>query len=54
MPKKNEKDLDDIPKNIRKVMQFHLVEKMDDVLPLALKGFKSKRAKKSPKRVTKR
>jgi len=42
LPKKNEKDLDEIPKNIRRDMQFHLVDKMDDVLPVALKGFKSK------------
>ncbi len=42
LPKKNEKDLDEIPKNIRRDMNFHLADTMDDVLPVALKGFKSK------------
>jgi ATP-dependent Lon protease len=46
LPRRNEKDLEDIPKNIRKVMKFHLVEKMDEVLPVALKGFKKKNLRK--------
>ena len=46
LPKKNEKDLNEIAKNIRRDMTFHLVDKMDDVLPVALKGFKSKTVKK--------
>ena len=46
LPRRNEKDLEDIPKNIRKVMKFHLVEKMDEVLPVALKGFKQKNLRK--------
>ncbi|HEY4619755.1 MAG TPA: S16 family serine protease, partial [Nitrospirota bacterium] len=46
LPKKNEKDLDEIPKNIRKDMQFHLVDTMDDVLPIALKGLKPRAVKK--------
>jgi ATP-dependent Lon protease len=38
MPKDNEKDLADIPKNVLDVMNVHLVESMDQVLRLALAG----------------
>src|SRR5688572_29081819 len=38
MPKDNEKDLSDIPKNVLDVMNVHLVESMDEVLRLALAG----------------
>jgi len=36
MPKWNEKDLEEIPKKIQKDIQFHFVEKMMDVIKLAL------------------
>ena len=36
LPKDNEKDLPDIPENIRKEMKLHFVESMDEVLRLAL------------------
>jgi ATP-dependent Lon protease len=36
LPKDNEKDLPDIPENIRKEMKLHFVESMDEVLKLAL------------------
>ncbi|MEE2777017.1 MAG: endopeptidase La [Acidobacteriota bacterium] len=36
LPSENEKDLDDIPEEIRDVMEFHLVESMDEVLRLAI------------------
>jgi ATP-dependent Lon protease len=36
LPKKNEKDLDDIPANIRKEMKFIFVETLDEVLIVAL------------------
>jgi ATP-dependent Lon protease len=36
MPKWNEKDLEEIPKKIQKDIQFHFVEKMLDVIRLAL------------------
>jgi ATP-dependent Lon protease len=36
MPKWNEKDLEEIPKKIQKDIQFHFVEKMMDVIRLAL------------------
>jgi ATP-dependent Lon protease len=37
IPKQNEKDLDDIPKNVRKDMKFIFVETMDEVISNALK-----------------
>lgn len=36
LPKKNEKDLEDIPENIRKEMKFIFVETLDEVLIVAL------------------
>jgi ATP-dependent Lon protease len=36
LPRDNEKDLPDIPENIRNDMKLHFVESMDDVLRLAL------------------
>jgi ATP-dependent Lon protease len=36
LPKRNEKDLEDVPANVRQEMQFHFVETMDEVLDLAL------------------
>jgi ATP-dependent Lon protease len=36
MPKGNEKDLVDIPKKVQKDIKFHFVEKMLDVLKLAI------------------
>jgi ATP-dependent Lon protease len=38
MPVDNEKDLVDVPENIRKDMKLHFVESMDDVLSIALAG----------------
>ncbi|MCJ7441476.1 MAG: endopeptidase La [Thermoanaerobaculaceae bacterium] len=38
LPIENEKDLEDIPEDVRTVMQFHLVKEMDEVIPLALDG----------------
>jgi ATP-dependent Lon protease len=38
MPKDNEKDLADIPKNVLDVLNIHLVETMDEVLKIALAG----------------
>jgi ATP-dependent Lon protease len=38
MPADNQKDLPDIPENIRNVMKLHFVENMDDVLRIALDG----------------
>jgi ATP-dependent Lon protease len=36
MPADNQKDLPDIPENIRNVMKLHFVENMDEVLKIAL------------------
>ena len=36
LPKKNEKDLDDVPPVVREQMTFHFAEQVDDVLRLAL------------------
>jgi len=36
MSKENEKDLEDIPKKVRKEIQFHFVDRMMDVLKLAI------------------
>jgi ATP-dependent Lon protease len=38
LPKENEKDLADLPENLRKAMKFHLVDTMDEVLQIALEG----------------
>ena len=38
LPKENEKDLEEIPTEVREAMEFHLVESMDEVLRLALDG----------------
>jgi len=38
MPVDNQKDLPDIPENIRNVMKLHFVENMDEVLKVALAG----------------
>ncbi|HSQ78141.1 MAG TPA: endopeptidase La, partial [Nitrospirota bacterium] len=43
IPKENEKDLDDIPKNLRKDMKFVLAETMDDVFFTALRRKKPQR-----------
>jgi len=44
IPKQNEKDLDDIPKNLKKDMKFIFVETMDEVISSALR-------KKPPRRI---
>ena len=36
LPAENDKDIEDIPEEIRKVMHFHLVSSIDEVLPIAL------------------
>jgi ATP-dependent Lon protease len=38
LPVENEKDLEDIPEDVRSAMQFHLVKEMDEVIPVALDG----------------
>ena len=48
LPKENEKDLEDIPGNIRKKLDIHLVEHMDEVLKLALTDLKEEEAEPVP------
>lgn len=48
LPKRNEKDLEDVPKNVRKNMNFVFVETMDDVLKAALKKKLPPRQRKLP------
>ncbi len=36
LPRRNEKDLEDVPDSVREAMQFHFVDTMDEVLDLAL------------------
>ncbi len=38
LPSENERDLEDIPADVREKMEFHLVESMDEVVTLALDG----------------
>jgi len=38
LPRDNEKDLSDVPENIRKEMKIHFVDSMDEVLKIALLG----------------
>jgi ATP-dependent Lon protease len=36
LPKRNEKDLDDVPESVRKAMTFHLASRVEEVLEFAL------------------
>jgi ATP-dependent Lon protease len=38
LPAENERDVEDIPADVREKMEFHLVESMDEVVTLALDG----------------
>ena len=38
LPKDNEKDLSEVPENLRNAMKLHFAENMDDVLAIALEG----------------
>jgi ATP-dependent Lon protease len=40
VPKRNEKDLPDIPEEVRNTLKFHFAETVDDVLEVALGGVK--------------
>jgi ATP-dependent Lon protease len=55
VPERNRKDVEEIPKDIRKDMTFRYIQKMEDALPLALAdGWSSgKSGPKKPRRVTK-
>jgi ATP-dependent Lon protease len=49
LPKKNEKDLRDIPRRVRKDLEFIFVDRMDEVLPIALMKPPPSRRRKSPR-----
>jgi ATP-dependent Lon protease len=47
LPQRNEKDLEEIPEPIKKEMRFHFVQKMDEIIPLALSvASRNKKSKK--------
>jgi len=50
LPAWNRKDLEDIPKKVEQDIKFHFVDKMLDVLELALENKKTRMAKKSPRK----
>jgi ATP-dependent Lon protease len=54
LPAQNQKDLDDVPDEIRKSMKFVFVETVDDVLNAALEKPKKKPAKRTAKSKTKK
>ena len=49
LPRKNEKDLQDIPRKVRKDLEFIFVDRMDEVLPVALMPPPPARRRKSPR-----
>src|SRR5258706_16099142 len=49
VPKRNEKDLPDIPEEVRKALKFHFVSNIDEVMQVAL-GTAKKTATKKPKK----
>ncbi len=53
LPEWNRKDLEDLPKKVEKDVKFHFVEKMQDVLAIALEG-KKKRSGPRKKRSLKK
>jgi len=46
LPKKNEKDLEEIPENIRNQMNFKYIQRMDEAIDLALKHTESRSAER--------
>jgi ATP-dependent Lon protease len=49
LPAWNKKDLEDIPKKVEKDIRFHFVDKMLDVIALALENKKPRTVKKTQK-----
>ncbi|MFP4476493.1 MAG: endopeptidase La [Desulfatibacillaceae bacterium] len=47
LPKWNEKDIEDVPDNVKENITFHFVDKMEDVIRIALPKAKKGRRKKS-------
>ena len=49
LPEWNKKDLEDVPPKVKKEIRFHYVDKMKDVLDLALNGKRRPTRKRQPK-----
>ncbi len=45
IPKRNQKDLEDVPKHVKQGLQLVFADTMDDVLPVALRGFRMAKAR---------
>jgi ATP-dependent Lon protease len=45
LPKRNEKDIDDVPQSVREAMTFHLASRVDDVLKHALEPVSTLKSK---------
>ena len=55
VPKRNEKDMPDIPEEVRNTVKFHFVENVDDVLAVALaEDTRRKPAAAAPPRTARR
>jgi ATP-dependent Lon protease len=57
LPQRNEKDLEEIPDPIKREMKFHFVQKMDEIIPLALKevpGSRKGKKKRGPLSVSRK
>jgi ATP-dependent Lon protease len=52
IPKKNERDLDEIPADVRKELTVHLVSRMEEILPLVLEPLPATSADGSPSDVS--
>jgi ATP-dependent Lon protease len=50
LPEWNQKDLEDVPAKVKKEIRFHFVDKMKDVLELALNGRKRPTRKSQPQK----
>src|SRR5207237_8809206 len=44
VPKRNQKDLPEIPDEVKNTLKFHFVENVDQVLAIALDGSRKKKA----------
>ena len=45
LPKRNEKDIDDVPQSVREAMTFHLASRVEDVLKHALEPASTNKSK---------
>jgi ATP-dependent Lon protease len=50
IPRENEADLEDIPTDVEETLTIHLVETLDEVISVALRGEPANRALKAPKK----